>query len=369
MHWASCGGAGAPPCCRPPSMAESLPPTPSPTSRPRPGAATKTGTCRPARRASSGAGSTCPGLAPAPAQRHRATPPGPHGLDTLPKMTLGMPNPESLAQPPQGAQGTGTSPAPRGAFQAQHGLPRHAGQVPKPSPWPCSIRRRSHPNAGQGRGGHSPAAAYVRAGDPVAGHGGKAAGRGRIRMGQCSFLRRWPGEEGCKDACGLGSHSPAPGRGTMALTALRRQSLQWGHDERGGGQAEPPPQLPATPRACRPGYTQEAALVLSTTRRVNKHPAFNCCHAQTCLTAPGLRCHLPLRTQHLLRASAPHEGQQGWTLWEGPGCPRCHRVCRGMGGHMDVPTEGKLVASSPRHWGSSSAEPRSNCSRHSRPRK
>lgn len=52
------------PAAAPPTV-ERLPPTPSPTSRPGPRANTKTGTCRPARRASSGAGSTCLGLVPA----------------------------------------------------------------------------------------------------------------------------------------------------------------------------------------------------------------------------------------------------------------------------------------------------------------
>lgn len=56
------------------------------------GAATRTGTCRPARRASSGAGSTCLGLAPAPARRHPTPPPGP-------------PAPDTLWRPPQNAPG------------------------------------------------------------------------------------------------------------------------------------------------------------------------------------------------------------------------------------------------------------------------
>lgn len=147
---------------------------------------------------------------------------------------------------------------------------------------------------------------------------------------------------------------PSAGEGTMASHQCR------GHSECGRGEAEPPPPLPASPRAPGPGYTQEAALVLSTTRRVNKHPAFNCCHAQTCLTAPGLRCHLPLRAQHLLRAPAPHEEQQGWTLWKDPGCLRCHRACTGMR-DMDVPMVvvrgGRGCTSSPRHWGAARPSP------------
>lgn len=139
-----------------------------------------------------------------------------------------------------------------------------------------------------------------------------------------------------------------------------------GHRECGRGEAEPPAPLPASPRAPRPGYTQEAVLVLSTTRRVNKHPGFNCCHAQTCLTAPGLRCHLPLRAQHLLRAPAPHQGHRGRTLRKDRGCLRCRRACSGRG-DGDVPLPGVLrgawVHIQPPALGSSSAEPRSGSSR------
>lgn len=355
-------------------MAERLPPTPSPTSCLRPGlppkqapAAQPGGRVREPAAPARAWRQPRPGGTEPPRQNLRVwTPSG-----DLPKITLGIPSPGGHWLTSPGHAGDGHRSCPTGSLPARHGLPHHAERAPKPSLQPRSIRRHSHPQR-WARTRRPQPGCCVRVGDPVAGHGRRSAGRGRMQLGQCSFLRRWPGKEGREDAFGLSSGSPAPGRATTALAALRGQPWRRGRCECGRGQAESPPRLPASPRARGPGYTQEAALVLSTTRRVNKHPAFNCCHAQTCLTAPGLCCHLPPRVQHLLRASAPHKGQQGIDPPGGSGLPVMPLGCaRGWGPWMS-PWRGSLQHPAPgtrTSAGSSLAEPCSSSSRHRQPRK
>lgn len=121
-------------------------------------------------------------------------------------------------------------------------------------------------------------------------------------MGQCRLPAQVAGPQGRKAGSKASASVPHPhaaGRACWGSSGPRpsKYSLRRnpGPGMRAGG-PEAPRQAPSVgphPGSC-PGSQH--------TRRVNKHPAFNCCHAQTCLTAPGLRCHLPPSAQHLLRA-------------------------------------------------------------------
>ncbi|XP_065546901.1 collagen alpha-1(I) chain-like [Lathamus discolor] len=288
---------------------ERFPPTPSPTSRLRTGPPPEQA---PAAQASLGAGSTRPGPAPAPAPQHRdlsaRSPPG-----ALPTMTLGA-DPAWPRQRVQGhcphRTGSHTTPAelsspPRGPLHPQALPPQHRAGTRRPQPSCC-----------------------VRAGDPMAGHSGRAAGSGRDNAASCA------GGRGRKDAW-MTSGSPPP------LRAGQWPSQPFMGSPGGGDTVSVAGAEPLHPVAPRLAEGSQAGLHPGSCpgsqhhTRVNKHPAFNCCHAQTCLTAPGLRCHLPLPAQHLLPASAPHEGQQGWTFGEDRGSLRS----TGMG-DMDVPMGG-----------------------------
>lgn len=178
-------GAGAPRRC--PHHGAAPPPTPSPTSRPRPGP----GPPPEQAPAAQPGGRVREPAAPARAWRQ----PRPGGTQSPPRdLRLRTPSgdlPKTLLGMPIGSasHGTGTSAAPRGrsrtawaarAPAAPHG-PIHPQAFP---PQARAGSRRPQPSC------------CVRAGDPVAGHGVRVVGRGRMLTGQCSFLRRWPGEEG-----------------------------------------------------------------------------------------------------------------------------------------------------------------------------
>ena len=127
-------------------------------------------------------------------------------------------------------------------------------------------------------------------------------------MGQCRLPAQvagpWGRKAGSKSSASV-PHPRAAGRACWGSSGPRPSNYSLrgnlGSGMRAGG-PEAPRQAPSVgphPGSC-PGSQH--------TRRVNKHPAFNCCHAQTCLTAPGLRCHLPPSAQHLLRAPPARRG-------------------------------------------------------------
>lgn len=167
-----CGG-GSP--LLPPAMAERLPPTPSPTSRPRPGLPPKQApAAQPGGRVQEPAAPAWAWRQPRPGgtePRHRDLGVWTRSRD-LPEMTLGMPSPGVVGSVSLGCAGNRHLSCPTGSLPARHSPLHHAGRVPEPSLQPHSIRRHSPPQRQAGTRWPQPSCC-VRAGDPVAGHSGK----------------------------------------------------------------------------------------------------------------------------------------------------------------------------------------------------
>ncbi|XP_041338054.1 skin secretory protein xP2-like isoform X2 [Pyrgilauda ruficollis] len=227
---------------------------------PAAGAATRTGTCRPARRASSGAGSTCPGLAPAPARQHPTSPPGP-------------PAPDTLWRPPQNAPGDARQLGLPGARRGRAPL-RHRGDTPRTAraaPAPAARRASSTrplppmgiPSPAPGREQAATAQLLRACRGPRGRTWREGGGKGQDADGTMRLPAQVAGGGRMRGCLRPRLWLPSAREGTMASHQRR------GHRECGRGEAEPPAPLPASPRAPGPGYTQEAALVLSTTRRGN----------------------------------------------------------------------------------------------------
>ncbi|CAN8190046.1 unnamed protein product, partial [Coccothraustes coccothraustes] len=191
-----------------------------------------------------------PGASPGPAAPNlpAGTSGSGHPLETFPKCPWGCPS----AWPPHGTgtlrhhgdtSRTARAPAARRASSAR---PLPSAGIPSPAPGreqaataqllrACRGPRGRTWREGGGKGQDADGTMQLPA---------QVAGGGRMRG--CLRPRLW---------------LPSAREGTMASHQCR------GHRECGRGEAEPPAPLPASPRAPRPGYTQEAALVLSTTRR------------------------------------------------------------------------------------------------------
>jgi len=163
--------------------------------------------------------------------------------------------------------------APQGAFP--HSTGSHATQGESPS-----SARGPAPSAG------SPT--------PASGRDGAAAAQ---LLRACGAARGRTRREGA--GCGRDNAASRAGgcgrKGTRMPSAPHRWGRRLSQPFVGSGDTASVAGASSQPRRGLAGRVTPRKLpwFSAPARRVNKHPAFNCCHAQTCPTAPGLRCHLP----------------------------------------------------------------------------